>query len=335
MRKLCFILIIIFAELAAGAQDVRVKAEVDSNNVFIGDHIRYSLVVEQPADIELSLTEYNDTLVENLEILSQSPVDTAITDNGRMVLKKDFLITSFDSGFYQIPPYRVSHKTEMGIKNYYSDYVPLKVNRVNIAPSDSTDVIFDIVSPEKVGYSAGEILPWVLLAIAVITGAILGYKYLKRPKKTEEEEKSKIPDEPIHIITFRELDKLEKKELWQKGKVKEYYSRLTDILRFYLEIRYRIKALEMTSEEIINKLSGEGIEKNNFESLKVILRNADLSKFARYSHDNKTNTGSMEATRSFVRDTYKTDEQPENNDDGKTGPVTGPDELKGKEESHG
>lgn len=335
MRKLCFIFIIIFAELAAGAQDVRVKAEVDSNSVLIGDHIRYSLVVEQPADIQLNLTEYNDTLAENLEILSQSPVDTAMTDKGRMVLKKNFLITSFDTGFYQIPPYRVSHKTEKGIKNYYSDYVPLKVNRVNVAPSDSTDVIFDIVSPAKVGYSAGEILPWVLLAIAVITGAILGYKYLKRPRKTEEEEKSKIPDEPIHIITFRELDKLENKELWQKGKVKEYYSRLTEILRFYLEIRYGIRALEMTSEEIINKLSGEGIEKNNFESLKVILRNADLSKFARYSHDSKTNTGSMDAARTFVRDTYKTNDPDQEGDDMKADQGSLAENQKGKEDSDG
>jgi len=304
MSKLLSFILSVVISLPLCAQDVTVKATLDSANIYLGDQVEYMVTVRQPAGIKLSMPEYTDTLYNKLEIISQSSIDTTYEESGDMILRKSFTITSFDTGYYQIPPFYLEYETQQGMKRYYSDYVPLQVKRVDITPPDSTDIIFDIIGPEKVGYGAGEILPWIFLAILLLAAGWILYKYLPRRKPRQEQEGSPIPGEPIHIITFRELDKLEKKGLWQAGKIKEYYTELTEILRYYLEIRYGIPALEMTSEEILAGLKNEYIENDQIFRLKKILQNADLSKFARYKHDAAINRSALSDGREFVKATY-------------------------------
>jgi hypothetical protein len=55
---------------------------------------------------------------------------------------------------------------------------------------------------------------------------------------------------PPHVWALKELDKLNQKKLWQSGEVKSYYSELTDIARTYIELRYKIPAMEKTTDEL-------------------------------------------------------------------------------------
>ena len=308
MRKLFSFILSFLLCLSLGGQDVTVKAQLDSANIYLGDQVGYSVTITQPAGIRLSIPSYSDTLYRGLEIVSQSEIDTGYYESGEIILRKSFTITSFDTGYYQIPPFYAEYETPQGKKAYYSDYVPLRVKRVDIAPPDSTDVIFDIAGPEKVGYGAGEILPWVFLVLASIVAGWLVYKYFPRKENKEEEKGPPIPDEPIHIIVLRELDKLEKKGLWQAGNIKEFYSELTDILRYYLEMRYAMPAPEMTSWEIIKSLGKTDIEDGQLLRLKNMLQNADLSKFARYKHTAQINSKAIPDGREFVKATYRREE---------------------------
>jgi len=305
IRRFLLFILSILVNLSALSQNVLVEANLDTADIYIGDQVDYTVRVTQPSDIYLDMPDYGDTLYSRLEIISQSPVDTTFEDTGLIVLTKKYTITTFDTGYYEIPPYYLEYETGQGKKRFYSEYVPLRVRRVDITPSDSTDVIFDIIGPEKVGYGIGEILPWVLLTIVVVTAAWLLYKYLPRRKEKQEDAGPAIPAEPIHIITFRALDKLEKKKLWQEGKVKAYYSELTEIIRYYIEVRYNIRALEMTSEEILTGLGTMDINSDNLNVLRGLLRNADLSKFAKYRHNDETNESALIDARGFVKATYQ------------------------------
>lgn len=304
MRKLLLLILTFMLSLPVWAQDVRVKAELDSSDIYIGDQAVYTVTVKQPPGMQLFMPVYGDTLMENIEIVSQQAVDSSYDDSGDLVLRKKYTITSFDTGYYQIPPFYLEYETGSGKKRFYSDYVPLKVSRVAISPPDSTDVIFDIIGPEKVRYGAGEILPWVLLAAVLLIAGWLVYRYMRSRTGQKDEDMQKMPDEPIHIITFRELDKLEKKKLWQAGRVKEYYSHLTDILRYYIWIRFRVRALEMTSDEILSALADEEAGKGELILLEKVLKNADLSKFARYAPGAEMNKAAMDHARHFVKQTY-------------------------------
>jgi len=288
MKKLAINILLFIISLPLISQDITVEAKLDSSDVLIGDHINYTVTVRQPSGIRLLMPEYTDSLYTGLEILSQTEIDTSYLDNDELFLSKNFTITSFDTGFYQIPPFYLELETNKSRKRFYSDYVPLRVSRTDITPPDSTDVVFDIIGPQKVGYSASEILPWILLAIAIIAGSWFFIKYWPWKPEKEKPEQARMPSEPIHIITLRELDKLEKKKLWQEGMVKQYYSELTDILRYYIEIRFNNNALEMTSEEILNHYSIKELREKTIRDLESILRNADLAKFAKYTHDEGT-----------------------------------------------
>jgi hypothetical protein len=160
----------------------------------------------------------------------------------------------------------------------------LEVIRVKIAPPDTTAKIFDIIKPYKAPITIGEILPWILIAtlIGVISWLII--RLLRKLKKSETGTGTYIPPEPAHVIAFRELERLKNEQLWQKGETKKYYTMLTEILRQYLENRFRVFSLELTTSETLEALIKTGFKRNgSYNDLKTVLTGADLVKFAKYN----------------------------------------------------
>jgi hypothetical protein len=265
------------------AQEVSVTAVLDTTRIFIGDHVTYTVTVEQPAGLVLGLKPLKDTLAGNVEILAGPETDTLILPGERIRYTGRYVVTSFDSGRYEIPPYYAELSDKNGIKRYYSDYSFLEVIRVKIAPQDTSAAIFDIIDPYRAPVTFGELLPWILLAIvtaAAIWGAVLLFRKLRKTKPAPE---IIINPDPAHIIAFRELEQLKNEQLWQKGEIKQYYSRLTEILRRYLENRYHVYSMEMTTAETLEVLVKSGFRRDEqYSRLKSVLTGADLVKFAKY-----------------------------------------------------
>jgi len=305
MKRL--LLTILFA--AAGiasliAQDVKVTAVFDTSTIYIGDPINYTVTVEQPAGILLSLKPVKDTLNKNIEILSGPVTDTTILSGDRLKYVSKYLVTSFDSGIYVVPPFYAEINDKGGIRRFHSEYSFLEVLRVKIAPQDTSARIFDIIDPYKTPITIGEILPWVLIAIiaiAVIWGVIILLRRFRRIKKEPVE--VIIPD-PAHVTAFRELEKLKSEQLWQKGEVKQYYSRLTEIVRQYLENRYQVYSLEMTTSETLNELLKTGFKRDeSYTKLKSVLTGSDLVKFAKYKPEPAENEQHFQDSWQFVETT--------------------------------
>jgi hypothetical protein len=140
--------------------------------------------------------------------------------------------------------------------------------------------------------------------------AVFYFIYKRKPKLKETQRyDQKIP---AHIQAIKELDILESEKLWQNGKVKEYYSRLTDILRLYLERRFSFPALESTTSEIMEQikviLSGSDILLN----LRFVLELADLVKFAKNIPLPEENSRVMELSRNIVESTIPIELESEN-----------------------
>jgi hypothetical protein len=229
-------------------------------------------------------------LCKNIEILSGPVTDSSSTTAGRIKIVNRYLITSFDTGFYQVPPVYAEIRNENGIKRFYSDYALLEVMRVKITPPDSTAKIFDIINPYKAPITLGEIIPWILLAILAAALVFVIIRILKRFKRKVKSEEVVINPDPAHIIAFRDLEKLKNEQLWQKGEVKHYYSRLTEILRQYLENRFGVYSLEMTTSETLEQLVKTGFKKDDsYVMLKNILNGSDLVKFAKYKPEPSEN----------------------------------------------
>lgn len=303
MRRLIFYILIIFmSALNAKGQDVTVAASFDTSKIYIGDQIKFKITVDQPTGISTIIPLFKDSLVNNIEILSGPVIDTIGKRDGRVVIEHDYLITSFYSGNYQLPPVYAEIKTDDEVKRFYSDYSFLEVMRTSIAPADSA-AIFDIIAPYKAPITAGEILQWLLLALLAGILVYFALRFYKKYKNKEVAEVVKQPD-PAHIIAFAELEKLKEELLWQRGEIKLYYTRLTEILRQYLENRFGVNSLELTTDETMTMLLRSGFRKGkDYERLKNILYEADMVKFAKYNPTFADNENCFEESWSFVDNT--------------------------------
>lgn len=286
------------------AQDITVTARAEKDTIYIGDQIYYNIEVEQPLDLSLDYFFPADTLTESLLVLGRKGPDSTIHRDGtRVTISLGILITSFDTGFYEIPPFYVSYTGGGQEIRHYSDFVSLTVVNTDIAPADTTEVIFDIVAPYSHPLTAREIIPWVILLMVITAAAWYIIRKLRERKTAAGAEPVvKMPSEPLHIIALRELDRLDRKKLWQQGEIKLFYTSLTVILKQYLSGRFRISCIEMTTGETMEALRYEGLNNEQARiNIDEILTTADFSKFARFRPGDDLNSVMTDKAREVIK----------------------------------
>ena len=317
MRKHDFLILFLFliTSFSMRGQEVSVTAAFDTSRIYIGDQINFSLTIDQPSGLKLSIPILRDSITRNIEILSGPLIDTANLDANKIRITEKYLITSFDSGFYMVDPMYAEITDSAGVKRFFSDYSMLEVARVKLTPPDTAARIFDIVAPRRAPLTLGEILPWVLFAFLSAVAVWLLLRLIKKFKKNKKEIIEPAIIEPAHLIAFRELEMLREEKLWQNGEIKKYYTRLTEIIRQYLENRFKVYSLELTTSETLEALVRTGFRKNeSYNKLKSVLTAADLVKFAKYKPEPIENDTTFTSSWDFVSATRE-DEPAEGKND--------------------
>jgi hypothetical protein len=288
--------------IAKSQNNNNVIASVDTNSGLIGDHFHLKLKVDLDTSFTVKFPEFNDSLGKLL-IINKGKIDT-IRKNGYLNLNQELTLTSYDSGYFQIPELYFIYTRKNDTILY-----PVTTNPINLVlhsvAIDTTKPIKDIKPPLQVPFSIIDYIWYIIIFIALIILSYYIIKYLKN-KKIDKLDNSKYdPKIPIHIFALLELEKLEQEKLWQNGKVKEYYSRLTDILRLYLEKRFDFPALESTTPEILYQINRyiSGVE--ILSNLKYILEFADLVKFAKQIPLSNENIRVLEITRDIIQSTVQ------------------------------
>ena len=301
MNKQIVILFFAFTALflthPVSAQDSKVKASIDTTRILIGDQVNILLELEQNHADQYQFPVFRDTLLKNLEILSVSQIDTQEIDLNHSLLRQRILLTSFDTGFYVIPPFYFFDLE--GLDSLKSNALPLEVLTMEI---DTSKGIADIKLPYEVPITFMEILPYLVVALLLIGIAILFWYIRKKRNQNPIAEPVRVkPTEPAHIWALKNLDVLAKDKLWQKGKIKLYHSRLSEILRSYIEFRFDIGAMEQTTTEIMDSFREQQNESDELlESLHQSLELSDLVKFAKWKPLPDENERSMEIAYEFV-----------------------------------
>ena len=271
--KLYFLLLLLSATVFA--QQKQVLTSIDTTKNKIG--AEFKLTLKTNVDTLSKVVFPNLKNFGPLEVIQSYPIDT-IRKNDRYELIKKYGLTQFDSGRYTIP----SVKILINKKEYLSDSI--KVEVANVVVDTLKQKMYDIKDIASADDSIGDwwkyLLGFVLLAGI---GALIYWYFKKRQKEKIEEEIYKTPIEKATTL----LNNLEKKELWQHGEVKAYYSELTDIVRIYIEEAIEIPAMESTTTELIEGLKVASQKKKmklsqeTIENLFVVLKQADLVKFAK------------------------------------------------------
>ena len=239
------------------------------------------------AEFKLSLKAVADTSarvvfpklknVGALEVIQSYPVDTVWKDR-QYELVKTYGLTQFDSGTYALPALKIL----INNKAFYSDSLSVQV--ANVVVDTLKQKMFDI-KPIAQGTSSYRWVWTLLLVIALLAAAGYGVFWWRKRKQNTVEVVEEFKS-PIEKATSM-LNVLEKKQLWQKGEVKSYYSELTAIARNYIEEAIAIPAMESTTAELISALQNASKQKKmqltaeTIENLERVLKQADLVKFAK------------------------------------------------------
>ena len=273
-RLLYYIFILVFPTLYA--QEVRIKT--NTKNVKIGEQIEYKISVEAPTDTKVIFPE--DQSFTPLEMVKTTPIDT-LKEVGKLHLVKTYYLTQFDEGKYTIPRQRI----HISNKDYYTDSLLIEVH--NVAVDTLKQPLYDIKPiTEVTSPSSSHLWLWIVLAIvALLLTATALYLFVFRKKKlSAEEERKKLP--PFERA-IQDLKDLQNSKYLIESQHKAYYSRLTDIVKEYLEDEVHILAKESTTDELLDKINvlqktGKlNLSIETINNLKRVLRNADLVKFAK------------------------------------------------------
>lgn len=283
-------------------QGAQVSIVADTQSILIGEPISLTLTVKGQSGAQVGFPNLTDAL-SGFELLEMQDLDSIQTGGVMLELKQGYTITSFDSGSYQLPPLAVAYGREGRVDTLYTNPLRFEVQTVEI---DTTQSIKPIKDPLSIPITLKELLP-ISLGVLALMGIILGvlYFFVWRKKPETPKEKKLPPPVPAHEIAMRKLAQLEAKKLWQQGEVQAYYDELTDVIREYLEARYKVQALESTTDEIIREVeqSASGVTEKLRRELKDLLQRADLVKFAKHTPDASFNLEGMDKARAFIRDT--------------------------------
>jgi hypothetical protein len=274
MKKQLYLLLLLLST-AVFAQQKQVVTSIDTIKNKIGAEFKLSIKTTVDTSSKVIFPKLKN--FGALEVIQSYPIDTIKTD-GRYELIKKYGLTQFDSGRYVIP----SIKIFINSKPFLTDSLLVEV--ANVKVDTLKQKMFDIKGIAQADDSIGDWWKYLLIIALIVGIGVLIYWYIKKHQKKKLE--AEIFKTPIEKATSL-LDTLEKKELWQKGEVKAYYSELTDIARNYIEEAIEIPAMESTTSELIQGLRAASVKKKMtlsqeiIENLERVLKQADLVKFAK------------------------------------------------------
>jgi hypothetical protein len=259
----------------------QVTSSIDSTSIKIGEQITYKIEVETDTTNAVIFPE-GQTFMP-LEMIESYQPDTTKYDAKYKLIKK-YGLTQFDSGKYVIP----KQKIIIGGKTFATDSMLVEVN--DIVVDTTKQKLYDVKPMIDVKKPSSNWWLWLLLTIALVaTIGFLVYWFVWRKRPLTEEEKiAQLPPYDRAKLALKQLD--ETKYL-ERAEIKEYYSELTFIIRKYLDEKVYDKALESTTDQLIDRLNilqeANQIElsKDDIKNIEAILKRADLVKFAKSAPD--------------------------------------------------
>lgn len=303
-RKNLFILILIVlggttALLSAEEELIRVNSSVDKSTITIGDRVLYTLEIIYDSSINLLPLNLGANLGA-FEVKDYKTYPEKKNKQGQMVNKSEYVITTFTTGEYVIPPLEIGYLTADSVEHSIkSEPLAIMVESVIATAEDTTDIRG--LKPQA--SVPANYLPYIIIVavLLLLGGGIWYWRYRKlHPKPKEEEAEPPIPPWEEALSALSEL---ESSDLLETARVKLYYLRLSEIVKRYLERRFRIAAVDMTTYEIKQNMRKARFDSWLYERSRDFLESADLVKFAKYIPSSEEIENDFSSARYIVEET--------------------------------
>lgn len=279
-RKLIYTLYVLLLGVLQLQAQVIVEQRIDSVAILIGEqaHLTVDVTAPKNASIQFPVTKVPAMLVPGVEVLSWKG-DTVEVDDNTQKVSRHYTITSFDEALYALPPIKI----KVNGKEYHGAQNALKVLTLDVDtlhPNQFFPAKDVQDNPFKWSEWSSKLYLSILVFILLLLSAWL-YLRLKQHKPIIAHIRI-IKRLPPHQKALKAIDHIKAAKMQASDNSKEYYTKLTDTLRQYIEERFGFRAMEMTSSEIIQLLQEKG-DLTMIQELRELFQTADLVKFAKYS----------------------------------------------------
>ena len=303
-----FLSLIALMLLSAGlrAQNVAAVSTLSTDTVVPGEQFGLELNLKIPADFQENWPVFADTLSSAVEIIQRSKTETSEKDqDGNKIMRQQFVLTTFDTGWLYIPSLDIQFAPQGDTGFYTAQTNPLML-RVQAVAIDTTASFKPIKDTEGVPVTFAEILPWIIgiLGVIALLAAIVWLIRRRKPKVVVAHTDIS-PSVPPHITAIEQLEQLRLERLWQQGQLKNYHTRLSDIIRAYIEASFPVNAIEMTTHEILTALKPLDINTEAMNKLALSLELSDLVKFAKAQPTGMENDMSLNHLIDFVNESHQ------------------------------
>lgn len=285
MKKVWLFLLMIAAVPVLHAEDatpISVKAEVDRAMITIGDPVTYTVMIRSAPNVQiLSSIPYPPKDLFQIKKIEEIKTD----DAGMNVTGRKFTLTAFQLGEYILDPVEVEYRVKGagGGSTPKEEIRKIQTSRIFITVKSVGDgkPATDIRGIKSVISIPLNVTAMILSGAAVLL--VLLAPFLIRWWK----KRRAMPPAPKVVLTpeqeaIGQLNRLFDSELLREGRVKEYYFVLSEILRGYLEKRYKISAVESTTFEITRMFKSIDVPADLKNKIRDVLEAADLAKFAKW-----------------------------------------------------
>jgi len=276
-----------FAQSPDASVEFFIQSPEPGKPLTVGDQITLRLEIIHPADSRVVLPQLEPQW-QNFTVVDQSAPEVVDNGDGTATTGKNIVVTLFEPGEYQTPDLVVAHRKPDGsVEELAAPVIPIIVTSVLTDGTELQDLKAQADLPVP------PIWPWVLLGIWLILlltvlVIIIGWWFYQRWQNRLGQTAGGVPmsvidTRPPEVIAYEELDRIELLDLPARNRIKEHYSLVSDCLRFYIEGRYRIQALEQTTGELRDAFRKAGVPMREISPFMRLFTEADLVKFARYA----------------------------------------------------
>lgn len=303
VRNFLALLSVALAATVPGGAQTRptVESRLSVADIRIGEQTVLTTTVCVDKKQVVRFPEYaaNDTIMQGLEVVKCGEIDTTRIDNGQRIrLQRDYILTSFDSTLYSIPPMEVAidgkpfrARTGLGLKVSSVPVDTIHTNQFN-PPYDITE------SP----YAWEGTLLWQSLAAWLLAGLLAAVGIRLSEKKPATRRITIKPPVPPFKKAAAALEKISSLHITDAEGNKQYFVALTEAIRVYLHERFAFNAMEKTTAEITEGMAElttpEGVGK-----LKELFQTADFVKFAKQDATPDERKRCMETATNFLKET--------------------------------
>ena len=283
------------------AQSARIRTELDTALVSLGDRMTFTVRVEHDPDARVVWPDSLD--LGSVEVLAVELIPPA-SEGGRSISGARFILAAFELGDLDIPSFDVRVEAPDGSSTTLATN-PYVITVQSVGLDEGGD-IRAIRGPLGIPLSVIYVLPWILL-LALFGGLVYWLWVRRRPAEAGPRRAVVIPRFP-HEDAYEALDRLQASDLVERGEVKEYHILASEIIRTYVEGRYGVYALEMTTGEVIEGLRDTGVPEDAVQTFDPFASRCDLVKFAKLRPAPDACRDSLEAARAFVDQTRPHDD---------------------------